>query len=158
MLYVWGMKNPRRKSKRKEAVASIKELRIEGILGNDDTNLIEKNREEVQRLNRFGDRKAKETFIKEFELKNPDSKIQFELVRDSVIIPTINIPKRETTELFIVLGSGNDGRKTVYTMAPGRYMPRHPIPDQHKDPEGVLNEKTFQESADAWFDTVMLKG
>lgn len=37
-------------------------------------------------------------------------------------------------------------------------MPRHPVPGQHMDKDGKLNEETFEESSKAWFDTMMLTG
>lgn len=142
----------------KEGIASMKELESEGILTDGDINTVESVREEVLNLNKSGDEAAKKAFIKRFKSENPNCKIQFQLVRGTSLVPTVDAPKRNTTKLFVVIGPDDDGKKTVYTMAPGRYMPRHPNPDEHKNNEGVLNEETFNESAKAWFDTVMLTG
>ena len=142
----------------KEGVASMKELKEEGAISEEDVKTAADVRSEVERLNKEGAADEKEAFIKSFSEEHPDCKIQFQLVRGSVIVPTVDAPKRDTTELFMVFGPGADGKKTAYTMAPGRHMPRHPNPDQHKDESGTLNEETFKESADAWFDTVMLTG
>jgi len=142
----------------KEGIASMKELKAEGILSEADLSTAESVRAEVQELNKSGDEAAKKAFVEKFKTDNPDSKIQFQLVRGTVLVPTVDTEKRDTTKLFMVFGPGADGKKTAYTMAPGRHMPRHPNPGQHKSQEGVLNEETFQESADAWFDTVMLTG
>ena len=138
--------------------ASMEELKTEGILDDSDLTSVEAVRTEVQKLNESGDEDAKKAFVEKFKSENIDSKIQFQLVRGTVLVPTVDTPKRDTTKLFMVFGPGADGKKTAYTMAPGRHMPRHPNPDQHKSQEGVLDEKTFKESADAWFDTVMLTG
>jgi len=140
----------------KEGIASMEELRIENILSDVDTNTASAARAEVQELNKNGDKTAKEAFVEKFKTDNPDCQVQFQLVRETVLVPTVDTPKRDTTKLFMVFGPGADGEKTAYTMAPGRHMPRHPNPDQHKDEEGTLNKQTFQESADAWFDTVTL--
>lgn len=142
----------------KEGIASMEELKTEGILGDSDLSTAEYVRVEVEELNKSGDENAKKAFVEKFKADNPDCKVQFQLVRGTVLVPTVDSPKRDTSKLFMVFGPGADGKKTAYTMAPGRHMPRHPNPDQHKNQEGVLNEETFKESADAWFDTVMLNG
>lgn len=142
----------------KEGIASMAELKAEGILNESDLSTVESVRAEVQELNKSGDEAAKKAFVEKFKADNPDSKVQFQLVRGTVLVPTVDTAKRDTTKLFMVFGPGADGKKTAYTMAPGRHMPRHPNPDQHKSQEGVINEETFKESADAWFDTVMLTG
>ncbi|MCG2693230.1 hypothetical protein L6279_03930 [Candidatus Parcubacteria bacterium] len=142
----------------KEGVASMEELKAEGILTDSDLSNAESVRAEVEELNKSGDDVAKKAFVEKYKLENPDCKVQFQLVRGTVLVPIVDIAKRDTTKLFMVFGPGADGKKTAYTMAPGRHMPRHPNPGQHKDKEGVLNEGTFKESADAWFDTVMLTG
>jgi len=142
----------------KEGIASMAELKAEGILSEADLSIAESVRAEVQELNKSGDEATKKAFVEKFKADNPDCKVQFQLVRGTVLVPTVDTPKRDTTKLFMVFGPGADGKKTGYTMAPGRHMPRHPNPGQHKSQEGVLNEETFKESADAWFDTVMLTG
>ncbi len=142
----------------KEGVASVEELKAEGILTDSDLNNIESVRTEVEKLNKSGDEIAKKEFLKKFKTTYPNCKIQFQLIRDGVLVPTVDAPKRNTTKLFIVLGPGLDGKRTIYTMTPGRYMPRHPNPNEHKNEKGELNEKTFKESADAWFNTVLLIG
>ncbi len=142
----------------KEGIASMAELKTEGILSEADLSTAESVRAEVQELNKSGDEAAKKAFAEKFKADNPDCKVQFQLVRGTVLVPTVDTPKRDTTKLFMVFGPGADVKKTAYTMAPGRHMPRHPNPGQHKNQEGILNEETFKESADAWFDTVMLTG
>jgi len=142
----------------KEGIASMAELKAEGILSETDLSTAESARTEVEELNKSGDEAAKIAFVEKFKADNPDCKVQFQLIRGTVLVPAVDTPKRDTTKLFMVFGPGADGKKTAYTMAPGRHMPRHPNPGQHKNQEGVLNEETFQESANAWFDTVMLTG
>ena len=97
-------------------------------------------------------------FVESFRAAHPEHKIQFQLVRGTVIVPTVDSPKRPTTKLFMAMGPGVDEKMTMYTIAPGRDMPRHPNPGQHTDKEGKVNEETFKQSSDAWFDTVMLTG
>lgn len=142
----------------KEGIASMAELEAEGILSESDLRTAESVRAEVRELNKSSDEGAKKAFAEKFKADNPDCKVQFQLVRGTVLVPTVDTAKLDTTKLFMVFGPGADGKKTAYTMAPGRHMPRHPNPNQHKSEGGVLNEKTFKESADAWFDTVMLTG
>ena len=142
----------------KEGIASMEELKAEGILADSDLSTAESVRAEVEELNKSGDEAAKKAFVEKFKSENPDCKVQFQLVRGTVLVPIVDTPKRDTTKLFMVFGPSADGKKTAYTMAPGRHMPRHPNPNQHKSQEGVLNEETFKESADAWFNTVMLTG
>ena len=131
----------------KEGIASMEELKAEGILIDSDLSTAESVRAEVEELNKSGDEAAKNAFVEKFKSENPDCKVQFQLVRGTVLVPTVDTPKRDTTKLFMVFGPGADGKKTAYTMAPGRHMPRHPNPNQHKSQEGVLNEETFKESA-----------
>lgn len=142
----------------KEGIARMKELVAEGILNEDDVSTAESVRTEVQQLNASGDGMSKKAFVEKFTADHPDSKVRFQIIRGNVLVPVVDAPKHETTKLFMVFGPGADGKKTTYTMAPGRHMPRHPNPDQHKNQEGILDEKTFNESANAWFDTVMLTG
>ncbi len=141
-----------------EGIASMNELKAKGILSDSDLSTAESVRAEVKDLNKSGDETAKKAFIEKFKSENPDCKIQFQLVRGTVLVPIVDTPKRNTTKLFMVFGPGADGKKTAYTMAPGRHMPRHPNPNQHTNREGILDEKTFEESANAWFNTVMLIG
>lgn len=142
----------------KEGIAEMEELRAEGVLSETDLAVVETVRSEVRELNKTGDEEAKKTFVKKFKEENPDCKVQFHIVRGTVLVPIVDVAKRDTTKLFMVFGPGVDGNKTAYTMAPGRHMPRHPNPNQHRNQDGALNEQTFQESANAWFDTVMLTG
>lgn len=142
----------------KEGIASMAELKEEGILNENDLSAAESVRAEVQELNKSGDEVAKNAFVEKFKADNPDCKVQFQVVRGTVLVPIVDSAKRDTTKLFMVFGPGAGAKKTAYTMAPGRHMPRHPNPGQHKNQEGVLNEETFKESADAWFETVMLTG
>jgi len=142
----------------KEGVATMEELVRDGVMEETDIETARAKKGDVVRLNLEGDAEEKQKFIDQFKAENPDCKVQFQLIRGEVLVPIVDAPKRETTELFQVWGPGADGRKTVYTMAPGRYMPRHPNPGQHKDKAGKLNEETFNESSEAWFNTVMLIG
>ena len=146
------------KSMGKEGIASMKELLESGVIEQSDIDAARAEKDTVFDLNREGDATAKDAFIAKFRAEHPDSKVQFQLVRGTVLVPTVETPKRDTTELFMVFGPGADTRKTLYTAAPGRNMPRHPNPAQHTDAEGKLNEATFNESAEAWFNTVMLTG
>ncbi len=141
-----------------EGVATMTELARDGVLEDGDIETAQAKKDEVLKLNAEGTPEAKQEFIDKFKAGNPDCKVQFQLVRGNVLVPVVDAPKRPTTELFQVWGPGANGKKTAYTMAPGRFMPRHPNPDQHKDKAGKVNEETFKESANAWFDTVMLIG
>jgi hypothetical protein len=139
----------------KEGIASMTELVEKGILSDSDVAAAAALKEEVYALNLNGGRADKESFV----ASHADGKVKFQLIRGDVLVPVVDAPKNPTTRLFMVFGPGADGKKTLYTAAPGRNMPRHPNPNQHKDAaSGILNEKTFKESADAWFETVMLTG
>lgn len=143
----------------KEGIAELDELIAEGLMTEADRETAMSVKGEVYELNKSGTPEAKQVFIDTFKAAHPESKVQFQLVRGTVLVPTVDAPKRPTTKLFMVFGPDETGEnKTLYTMAPGRNMPRHPNPDQHKNREGVIDEQTFKESADAWFNTVMLTG
>lgn len=146
------------KSMGKEGIASMDELKADGRIADGDISAAQGEREKVAALNMKGSKEEKDAFIAAFKQAHPDGKVQFQLVRGDVLVPVVDAPKRDTSKLFMVFGPDAKGGKTMYTAAPGRYMPRHPNPGQHKDAAGVLNEATFKESADAWFDTVMLTG
>ncbi len=141
----------------KEGVASMSELVADGALSESDVQAASQLQEGVSILNLEGDADTKAAFVESYKQDHPDAKIKFALVRGSVIVPTVDTPKRDTTELFMVFGPGPKG-KTLYTAAPGRFMPKHPDPSQHMDETGKVNIDTFRESADAWFETVMLTG
>lgn len=141
----------------REGVASLQELVEEGILTDEDLKTIEAVRAIVQQLNLEGDAEANQAYVDEYNNAHADSKLKLQVVRGQVIVPTVDTPKRQTNKLFQVWGPGADGKKTCYTMAPGRHMPRHPNPGQHME-GGKMNNDTFQESADAWFETAMLVG
>ncbi len=147
------------KSMGKEGICSMQELLTSGTISQADIDTAQKLKEIVRELNKSGKKEEKDAFIADFKTKNSDCKIQFQLVRGDVLVPIVDAPKQDTTRLFMVFGPDASGKqKTLYTAAPGRNMPRHPNPGQHTSKEGVLDEATFKESADAWFDTVMLTG
>lgn len=141
-----------------EGVASMDELLHEGAVTETDVATAQSEKSRVFELNKSGAVEDKLAFIEEFRSAHPESKIQFQLVRDTVVVPVVATAKRPTTKLFMMMGPGADGTPSMYTLAPGRDMPRHPNPGQHKDREGNFNEETFKQSADAWFSTVMLTG
>lgn len=143
----------------KEGIADLDELISEGLLTEADRETSMSVKNEVYELNKSGSPEAKQAFIDTFNAAHPESKIQFQLVRGTVLVPIVDAPKRPTTKLFMVFGpDATSENKTLYTMAPGRNMPRHPNPNEHKNKDGVIDEKTFKESSDAWFNTVMLTG
>lgn len=143
----------------KEGIASLDELVADGIVSAEQVAEARSAKDEVKRLNRDGSKEEREAFVEQWQKDHPDSPVQFQVVRGEALVPTVAAPKRDTTKLFMVFGPNAAGdQKTLYTIAPGRNMPRHPIAGQHKSKEGVLNEDTFNESADAWFETAMLTG
>jgi hypothetical protein len=138
-----------------EGIAAMDELVESGVLTPEDVATAAALKDEVVALNREGTKEAKEAFI----VAHGQGKVGFRLIRGDVLVPVVEAPKRPTTKLFMVFGPGASGdTKTLYTAAPGRNMPRHPNPNQHKNADGVLDEVTFKESSDAWFTTVMLTG
>lgn len=140
----------------KEAVASINELINEKVLTVSDKNIVDYYRDEVRKLNKEATKDEKNDFIAKFKSANSSCKIQFGLIRDSVLIPMVKASKRDTNKLFIALGPNINGKKLVYTMAPGRSMPIYPDANKHQDEHGLFNKQTFNESAKAWFDNVMI--
>ncbi|MGK5086393.1 hypothetical protein WDW86_02450, partial [Bdellovibrionota bacterium FG-2] len=148
----------------KEGIASLDELKARGDIDDEDLKSVLTVRSEVAQLNLAGALEAKKTFVDNFKKMNPESKIQFQVLRDTVILPVAELPKQETTQLFMVFGPDENrpGQKTAWTMAPGRWMPKHPNASQHMEKQAdgsmKLNEVSFKESSDAWFDTVMLTG
>ena len=146
------------KSTGKEGIASLGELEASGILSESDIQSVLGLKEGVTSLNESGDLEAMEAFVTNFAEENPDSKIQFQVVRNGAIVPVVKTPPHDTNELFLAFGPDKQGGKTLYTAAPGRSMPKHPIASQHMNQDGSINQKSFKESADAWFNTVMLVG
>ena len=144
----------------KEGIAAIDELLKDGTVRSEDVMSATLVKADVIELNKNGTHESKQAFADAFRAKHPESRIQFQLVRGSVLVPVVDAPKRPTTKLFMVFGpdEARPGQKTMWTAAPGRNMPRHPDPKQHMDKDGKLNDETFNESANAWFDTVMLTG
>lgn len=140
-----------------EGIATMDELVVDGVLEAGDIEVVMQTKEGVIELNHSGTDEEKVAFVEEYRKEHPDAKIQFQLIRGGVIAPVVDGPKRDTNELFVVFGPSPNG-KSMYTAAPGRFMPKHPSPDQHRDETGLINELTFSESADAWFNTVMLTG
>ncbi len=142
------------KSMGKEGIASLVELQSSGVLTKEDIDLFMALKDTVAYLNRSGSKEQKEAFV----VQHSTGKVKFQLIRGDVLVPVVDTPKKSTTKLFMVFGPGEDpNRKTMYTAAPGRNMPRHPNPSQHMK-DGVVDEETFKESANAWFNTVMLVG
>jgi len=143
----------------KEGLASLEELVNDGVVRPEDVALIRSVKAEVQALNKESDSAKMRAFVEAFSQQHPDARIQFSLIReDRAIVPTVSAPKRSTSKLFVMMGPDDQGKTTLFTMAPGRDMPRHPIRGQHTSREGQFDEATFQQSADAWFETVMLSG
>ncbi len=142
----------------KEGFASLSELLEDGAVSEADMSALDSVREEVESLNRQGDQAANQAFVDEFSSKHPDSKIQFTIMRGSVLVPVVDSPKRDTNQLFMVFGPAGKGKKTAYAISPGRWMPKFPKPEQHRRGGGVVNEETFKESSDAWLNTAVLTG
>ena len=138
----------------KEGLASLDELIQTGLIEQADAEKLRDVKDTVFNLNLIGSLEEKKSFINNFSAGN----IKFNLVRGDILVPTIDLPKQLTTKLFMVFGPDSKGGKTLYTATPGRNMPRHPNPNQHKDKEGNVNKKTFKESSDAWIETIMLSG
>ncbi|MCC7357129.1 hypothetical protein IT408_01345 [Candidatus Uhrbacteria bacterium] len=141
-----------------EGIASMDELMEEGTLTSHDIATVRMEQNRVYELNKSGSMEDKNAYIESFRASHPESKIQFQLVRDTVVVPVVDSPKRPTTKLFMMMGPDANDKPSMYTIAPGRDMPRHPNPDQHTDRDGKFDEATFKQSAEAWFDTVMLTG
>ncbi len=138
-----------------EGVATMQELIEEGVLSEIDVSDVKAFKDGIAELNLHGNEAEKKQFIEEYSQQHSDAKIKFQLVRGGVVVPGVQAPKRPTTQLFMVFGPGAKG-KTMYTAAPGRYMPPFPSPKQHVSADGEVNETTFLESAQVWFETVML--
>lgn len=146
-----------------EGIASLTELVQDNVLKQEDIDDAMGYKEEVQRLNREGDKGAMKEFVEDYSRNHPQAKVLFRHIRteganSGVIVPHVLAPKRPTNQLFVMIGPNETSTgRALFTVAPGRNMPRHPMRGQHIDREtGELDEKTFQESADAWFSTVML--
>ncbi len=141
-----------------EGIATMDELRDSGILRKDDVVTALIARGTVFALNKGSTKEEKEAFVAKFASDNPDCRVQFTLVRGTVIVPTVTAPKQPTTKLFLVFGPAEGGGyKTLYTAAPGRWMPRHPNPAQFHPEEGGTEGKAFNEALNSWYETVMLK-
>ena len=145
-----------------EGIASLDELVRDGVLTEEDVALARSYKAEIQRLNLEGDSKALQSFVAKFAEEHPDAKVGFKLIRDDrAIVPAVVSPKRPTTKLFVMMGPHptKSDRVSLYTLAPGRDMPRHPIRGQHTSVDGKdFNAESFQQSAEAWFETAMLTG
>lgn len=140
----------------KEGVSSQSELVESGTLTQEDVAFAASLREGIAALNVSGDEAAMDEFVDSYAAENPDAKIQFQKVRGGAIVPIVKAPKQDTTELFLAFGPDGKGGKTLFTAAPGRNMPKHPVASQHMNKDGSINQESFKQSADAWFDTVML--
>lgn len=141
-----------------EGLASLSELVANGTLSQEDVDEASKVRNMVAELNASGDVDAMNAFVASYANEHPGAKILFEKVRGAAVVPVVRAPKQKTTELFMVFGPDGKGGKTLYTAAPGRNMPKHPIAAQHANPDGSINLDSFKQSAEAWFDTAMLVG
>lgn len=143
-----------------EGIASTEELVASGRLSQVDIDAAQSVREEVQRLNREGTEEERLAFAEKYAEEHPDAGVQFTAAReDKVLLPTVKAPKQPTTKLFVMMGPNPAGdKKALYTIAPGRDMPRHPVPGQYTDREGAFDEAGYQEAEQKWFDTVMLTG
>lgn len=142
----------------KEGIATMEELLADGVLTELDIAGAKTLQSGIAELNLHGSDDDKAQFIDNYAEEHADARIKFQIIRGGVIVPVVESGKRETTQLFMVFGPDGKGGKTLYTAAPGRFMPKHPNPKQHMDASGVINRETFEESATAWFDTVMLTG
>ena len=140
-----------------EGVAGLEELLEKGLISPEDIEGLAASREQISQLNLEGSSEEKDAFVAHFNETYVNSKIKLQLVRGGVIVPAADRPKQPTTKLFMVFGPGKTG-KTMYTMAPGRLMPKMPKVTEHTSPDGVVNVQSFEESSIAWLNTVMLTG
>lgn len=145
-----------------EGLATMQELLADQVISQGDIDIAQRYKEEVIQLNKTGDQVARQAFVAKFVGENPNCKIQFQVIRGgAVLVPTVQAPKRSTNKIFMVFGPTDpvqEGVKTMWTTAPGRYMPRHPVPTQFNPAEGGVEGDAYKEAANAWFDTVMLVG
>lgn len=141
-----------------EGLAKSMELVEDNVIDMNDVAAVERHRPLVYLLNKAGHIEAKKEFISIFRQNNLGCRIQFEIIRGSVIVPVVIAPMRPTKEVFMVFGptEGQTG-KALYTAAPGRWMPRHPNPSEFTEQEGGVDGKEFRKSLNEWFTTVMLK-
>jgi hypothetical protein len=140
-----------------EGLANTSELTADGTITAEDVATLQTVKNEVAEANKSGTPESRQAVVDKFNTEHPDCKIQLQVIRGgAVIVPTVSAPKRPTTKLFMVFGPDGKGGKTLWTAAPGRNMPRHPIPAQFNELEGGVEGAAFQESLDAWFNTVML--
>ena len=136
------------KSMGKEGIASMEELMASKALTQEDIDAAEAVKEQVQNLNRAADIPAMHSFAKQYNAEHPEAKIRFTVARETVppttavLLPTVDAPKQPTTKLFVMMGPDTDGKNVeLYTVAPGRDMPRHPIPGQYTDREKRFDEE-----------------
>jgi len=145
-----------------EGLATTEELAADGTIKTEDVSTLQTVRDEVATANKSGILESRAELVERFNSEHPDCNIQLQVIRDgAVIVPTVSTPKRATTKLFMVFGPTDppqEGVKTLWTAAPGRNMPRHPIPAQFTEEEGGTEGAAYQEALDAWFNTVMLTG
>lgn len=107
-----------------EGIASMDELLREGVIAESDVNTAKGEQARVFELNRAGSLEEKKEFIEEFKAAHPESKIQFQLVRDTVLVPVVASAKRPTTKLFMMMGPGRRRNTSgVYRCAGSRYAP-----------------------------------
>lgn len=141
----------------KEGLSSLVELTSKGVINTEQIRYLEQFKDQVFEINLNGTEQEKKDFINQFNSTNLNFPIFFQLIRGRVIVPCIRLEKQNTTSLFVAMGPLNDQRsRELYTLAPGRYMPRHPDASQHIDARGNLNLESFLESSNAWFYTIML--
>lgn len=140
-----------------EGVAGLDELLEKGLISTTDVDILAASKDIIIKLNLEGSLDDKASFVKQFNETHEDSMIKLQLVRGNVIVPSTDAPKQPTTKLFMVFGPGKNG-KTMYTIAPGRYMPKMPNVSEHISSDGIINNSTFEESSKAWLNTVMLTG
>lgn len=138
-----------------EGVSSLEELLEKGLIEEADVDNLAEASNQISELNKTGTVEAKKEFVESYNDQHAESKIKLELIRGGIIIPKADAPKQPTTELFMVFGQGQTG-KTMYTMAPGRDMPKMPNPKEHLKPDGSIDEASFKASSEAWLSTVML--
>lgn len=141
-----------------EGVGGLDVLLSAGLVSSEEVEEIAANTEVIIKLNLEGSDEDKNRFVAEYNAQHEGSKIKLQQVRSGVIVLAADVPKQPTTELFMVFGpTGEENTKTMYTMAPGRFMPKMPNPSEHTV-DGAVDENTFKESTDAWLSTAMLVG
>lgn len=144
-----------------EGLASMDELEDLKAITASDRITLHKYAHRILELNLADGSEAytkRANFAKFFNDRNDNCKLFLAVIRDgAVIVPHVIGTARPTSKVYVSLAPTPDNKTVaMHTCAPGRSMPRHPIPKEHHNRHRRFDYGSFFTAQGEWLQHAMI--